>query len=261
MILAGTVASSGGISAIKPPNLSVFVLGGGQSGNYLAGGNSGFFNSTPMVGQAEGTSYTVTVGGAGSNSSITSAGISRVSDSIGGSPGSALSTYFSFTPDYCLNVQRSFTMGGGGAGVQGSGGSAYLNGSSGLSFGWGSGNGGAGYFVPSALGLGSPIGRGGGGWLDPTIGYFQEYCYYGMTLTYYGVQGTPASSGAPNSGQGGVGVSPGNTSQGSSGVVIVSYPMQSSGITLLPLASHTGTMYEVSGTRYYVFRSTGSFTI
>jgi hypothetical protein len=244
MILAGAVASSGGISALIA---EVLVVNGGgtlssvgstswidaECGRYrtqngYVGGSGGRYGINSSYAIANGESYVVVVGAANSSSTINSvSNLDPSFTSVGPLSNGANSSYTWFSG--CVG-NRSFNVGGGGGGASSTGTA---------SSGRNPGNGGAGVMLAS-FGNVQISGGGGGANLDaPPDGYV------GGNTPAANFRGTDAPS-TYGGGQG--------TRSAQSGVVIFKYPDTFS-------APISGTFTESTSGGYRYITCTASSTL
>lgn len=220
-------------------SIEYLIVNGGSTSSGYTGGNGGFFK-TGSLSVSLGTSQTVTVGAAGSNSSLTSVSAPTNYNGTSRSAGSTNGGYVGYTGDGCTYYGLSFSAYGGGAG-------ASSNGQNGIfsvqysSVYWQGGSGGA-----SATNFLVSHSGGGGGYINPTAASWYNYCYYYSQTTY----GYAGNNGGGTYGRGGT------NGSGTAGVIVIRYPD-----TYDDLTSSTGTKTTTGGYKYYTFTSTGSFTV
>lgn len=233
----GVFAASGS-ARNAPTSIEYLLVNGGQSG-FSTGGNGGFY-STGSLSVSLGTSQTVTVGAAGGNTSLTSVSAPTNYNGTSRSQGGTAAQYVNFTPDGCVQYNRTFYGYGGGSGGSANGSSGYVNVYY-SAVAWGGGNGGSGLttFLVSHSG-------GGGGLAQPSGAGWYNYCW-GYQGSSFGQNGFASNS---TYGRGGT------NGTGTAGVVVIRYPD-----TFDDLTSSTGTKATSGGYKYYTFTSTGSFTV
>lgn len=197
----------------------VLLVGGGGPAFSISGGTSGAVVISTAFAFTQGTTYTITIGGSATDSSIVGGNVNLIA--IGGRFAQGCAGAYRLIDEYTTSYGfgssgANYTGGGGattagyaspGGGAAGAGGSGIVSNISGTNTAYGGGGGGAG--APPSF-FASPGGDGGGGAGNSFPG--------GLGPTFPGAGG----AGTANTGGGGGGGNPGGA--GGSGVCIIRYP-------------------------------------